>query len=299
MRAVRYDRFIGIDGLFVDEVPEPEPVSGSVVVQVFASGINPGSLSALRGAPYVPNRDVAGEVVALGDGADGVAVGDAVLGSVQDWLGHAERVAVPAVQLIHKPGPLSWDVAGCLHTTPLAGLAGVQAVAPRPGELVVVSGASGGVGFTSAQLARRAGAEVIGLAGPEALPWLRQQGITAVAYGEGQFDRIVAAAAGRPVDAVIDTVGGDYIALALALGVPRDRINTVVDYRGAQEIGVSARGTRDAGGASALAELADLAATGELLIPVSATFPLAEVQRAYRRVAEGHLLGRVVLHPQQ
>jgi NADPH2:quinone reductase len=299
VRAVRYDRFEGIDGLGVEQRPDPVAAPGEVVVRVLASGINPGSLSALRGAPYVPNRDLAGEVVALGDGVRHLAVGDPVLGSLQDWWAHAELVAVPAVQLAMKPAALSWEVAGSLYTGGLAALASVQAVRPEPGELVVVSGASGAVGLTAAQLARNAGATVIGLAGPDRVGWLEARGITAVTYGPGQDERVRTAAAGRTIDAFIDAAGAGSVALALDLGVATGRINTVVDFATAQQAGVSTRGTRDAGGTPALAELADLAASGTLEFPVAATFPLAEVQQAYRAVTARRLFGRVVLHPQQ
>lgn len=181
----------------------------------------------------------------------------------------------------------------------MAGLAGVKAVAPGAGEVVVVSGASGGVGLVSAQLARRAGATVIGLTGPDNAGWLWDRGITAVAYGEGQEERRRAAAQGQPIAAFIDAVGSGYIDLALALGVPQERINTLVDFQAARQHGAKTMGTREAGGTPALRELAGLAASGALDIPIAATYPLDRVQTAYRRVAERRTRGKVVLHPQE
>jgi NADPH:quinone reductase-like Zn-dependent oxidoreductase len=98
--------------------------------------------------------------------------------------------------------------------------------------------------------------------------------------------------------AFIDAVGRGYIDLALALNVPRERIDTVVDYRGAQDKGVKALGTTDAGGLPALSGLADLAASGDLHIPIAATYPLTAVQDAYRALASRKAHGRIVLHPQ-
>jgi len=296
---VRYDRFGGIEGLWIDDVPAPEPGGGQVVVRVEASCINPGSLSALHGAPYVPARDLAGTVVGVGpDGPEGIAVGDQVLGWVQDWAAHAELVALPARQTIPKPEELSWDVAGSLFVTPMAGLASIQAVAPQEAEVLVIAGASGGVGFTAAQLARRAGVTVIGIAGPASADRLRAHGIVAVSYGEGVADRIRAAADGR-IDAFIDAAGSGSVDLALSLGVDPHRINTVVDHQAAREKGVMARGTMDAGGTASLRELAALAAAGDLVVPIASTWPLAQVQDAYRELAGGRPAGRVVLHPQQ
>jgi NADPH2:quinone reductase len=298
MRVVRYDRFGGIAELWIDEAPVPEAGPGQVVVQVRASCINPGSLSALRGAAYVPARDLAGTVVAVGDGVHHIAVDDEVLGWLQDWSAHAEYAAVPAGQLIPKPRALPWDVAGSLFVTPMAGLAGVQAVAPQKGDVIVVAGASGGVGLTAVQLARRAGATVIGIASPANSDRLREFDAVPVAYGDDVVPDVRAASRGS-VDAFIDAFGSGYIDVALELGIPADRIATVVDYRAAQERGVTALGTMDAGGLPALTGLADLAGRGELRVPIAAGYPLAGVQDAYRSLAEEGPFGRVVLHPQE
>lgn len=298
MRIVRYDPTGGIEAITVEQAPAPEPGPGQVLVRVLASCINPGSLSALEGAPYVPGRDLAGEVAGLGPGTDAFRVGQAVLGFCQDWAAHAEFVAVPADQLVAKPAELDWDVAGSLYTTPMAGLGSVLAVAPGPGEVVVVAGASGGVGLVACQLARRRGATVIGLAGARHHDLLTGLGVTPVAYGEGQQDRIRDAAAGTPVSALLDCYGSGYVELALALGVPAARINTVADFSAARDHGVQTQGTREAGGTTALTDLAELAAHGELVIPIDSTFPLEEVIQAHHRVTEP-TTGRVVLHPQQ
>ncbi|WP_433606173.1 NADP-dependent oxidoreductase [Dactylosporangium sp. CA-139114] len=296
MKAVRYDRFTGIDGIYLAEVAEPVAGPGEVVVRVEAGVLNPGALPALHGSSYTPVRDLAGDVVAVGADVRGFTVGDPVLGRLQSWDAHAQLVAVPADQLVAKPHGLSWDVAGSLYTTPMAGLGAIRAVQPRPGETIVISGASGGVGFTAAQLALRAGATVIGLTSAAHADLLRRHGIEPVEYGDGERERIRSTA--DRVDAFIDAVGGGYIDLAIDLGVAVDRIDTVVDYRGAQEKGVKSLGTTDAGGLPALAELAALAAAGDLHIPIGATYPLTAVQDAYRALAERKTHGRIVLHPQ-
>jgi NADPH2:quinone reductase len=296
VKAVRYDRFSGIDGIYLADLPDPVAGPGEVVVRVEAGALNPGALPALHGSSYTPGRDLAGEVVAVGADVLGFTVGDAVLGRLQSWDAHAQFVAVPAVQLVNKPQALSWDVAGALYTTPMAGLGAVRAVEPQPGETIVISGASGGVGFTAAQLALRAGATVIGLTSDVHFDLLRHHGIQPVLYGDGERERILATT--DRADAFIDTVGGGYIDLALGLGVPADRIDTVVDYRGAKEKGVKSLGTTDAGGLPALAELAALAATGDLNIPIAATYPLTAVRDAYQALADRKTHGRIVLHPQ-
>jgi NADPH2:quinone reductase len=298
MKAVRYDRFAGIDQLYLADVPEPVANPGEVLVRVEAGALNPGALPALNGSSYTPGRDLAGEVVAVGEGVLDFVAGNAVLGWLHSWDAHAQLVAIPAAQLVNKPEALSWDVAGSLYTTPMAGLGAIKAVEPRPGETVVISGASGGVGFTAAQLAVRAGANVIGLTSAGHFDLLRRYGIEPIQYGEGEEERIRPATEQHRVHAFIDTVGGGYIDLALALGVPRERIDTVVDYRGAQEKGIKALGTTDAGGTPALSELAELAADGDLHIPIAATYPLTAVQDAYRALVNRKTHGRIVLHSQ-
>ena len=298
MRVVRYDHFDGIDRLWIDEAPVPDAAPGHAVVQIRAACLNPGSLSALHGAPFVPIRDLAGMVVDIGAGVHDLAVGHEVLGWLQDWSAHAELAAVPADQLIRKPTDLPWDVAGSLFVTPMAGSAAVHAVQPLAGEVVVVAGASGGVGLTAVQLSRRRGASVIGIVSRGNAGRLAEFGAVPVVHGDDVAAGIREAAP-NGVDAFVDAFGSGYIDLALELGVPRERIVTVVNYGAAQDRGVTAVGTMDAGGPAALVDLAGLAASGELRVPVVATYPLTQVQAAYRRLTENRPFGRVVLHPQE
>jgi NADPH:quinone reductase-like Zn-dependent oxidoreductase len=178
----------------------------------------------------------------------------------------------------------------------MAGYASVQAVAPQAGETVVVSAAAGGVGSVAVQLARRAGATVIGLAGEHNHDWLRRHEIIPVSYGDGQADRIREAARGR-VDAFIDTFGGGYVDLAIGLGVSPERINTIIDYESVQRLGVNAQGTHAIATAPLLAEIAGLVARGSVEIPLAGTFPLDRVRDAYRELAERHTRGKIALLP--
>ena len=160
---------------------------------------------------------------------------------------------------------------------------------------MVVSGAAGGVGSLAVQLARRAGATVIGLARPANHAWLAGHGVIPVAYGDGVADRI-RQAAGK-VDAFIDTFGADYVQLALDLGVEPSRIDTIVRFDAVAEHGVKAEGNAAGAGASTLAQLARLIADGQLEVPIAATYPLGQVREAYQRLASGHILGKIVLIP--
>jgi NADPH:quinone reductase-like Zn-dependent oxidoreductase len=305
MRAVQFDRYGGVDVLEVREVADPEAQPGRAVVAVKAAGINPGEASIREGRmherwpatfPAGEGSDLAGIVREVGSGVDAFDVGDEVLGWTEERASHAELVAVPAQQLAPKPPSLPWEVAGALFVAGMAATASVRAVAPRAGETVVVSAAAGGVGSIAAQLARRTGAAVIGLVGDHNHDWLRAHGIEPVTYGDGQARRLREAARGR-IDAFIDTFGGGYVELALGLGIPRERINTIADFRAAQRHGVQAQGTHAIATADLLAELARIVADGEVEIPIARTFPLDEVRDAYRELEQRHTRGKIVLVP--
>ncbi len=305
MRAVRFDEYGGVDVLEVREVDDPVAGPGRVLVAVKAAGINPGEMAIREGMlhdrfpatfPSGEGTDFAGVVQAVGDGVTAFTAGDEVLGWTEERGGQAELVAVPEGQLTAKPASLSWEVAGALFVVAMAGLAGVQAVAPQAGETVVVSAAAGGVGSVSGQLARRTGATVLGLAGEANHAWLREHDIVPVAYGDGQADRLRAAAP-NGIDAFIDTFGGGYVDLAIELGVAPQRINTIIDFEAVQRLGVQGIGTHAIGTAPLLAEMAALAADGELEIPIAKTYPLADVRAAFEQLAQRHTRGKIVLLP--
>ena len=314
MRAVRFDEYGGVDVLEVREVEDPVAGPGRVLVAVKAAGINPGEIAIREGRlqerwpatfPSGEGTDLAGIVQAVGDGVSAFAVGDEVLGWTEERASHAELVAVPAEQLTAKPPSVAWEVAGSLFVVGMAAYASVQAVALQAGETVAVSAAAGGVGSVAVQLARRAGATVIGLASEPNHDWLRRHEIIPVSYGEGQADRIREAAHGA-VDAFIDTFGGGYVELAIGLGVSPQRINTIIDYEAMQRLGVHGQGTHSIATAPLLAEIAGLVADGSVEIPIARTFPLDRVRDAYRELAQRRhprqdrtaaLSGRTVTRP--
>jgi NADPH:quinone reductase-like Zn-dependent oxidoreductase len=303
-KAVRYDNYGGVDVLNVVEVPRPVPGPGEVLVQVKAAGINPGEAKIRDGLlaerwpstfPSGQGSDLAGIVAETGPGVTGVAVGDEVIGYTDNRASQAEFVVVEAAHLTPKPAEVPWPVAGALFVAGATAYAAVRAVAPAKGDVLVVSGAGGGVGSIAVQLARRTGATVVGLASPVHHDWLTAHGAIPVSYGDDVAGRI-RQAAGK-VDAFIDTVGTGYVQLALDLGVAPDRIDTIADFAAIGRYGVKGDGNAAGASAAVLAELAALIADGELEIPIAATFPLAEVRDAYRRLAQGHAQGKIVLLP--
>ena len=304
-RAVRFDRYGGIDVLRVVEVDRPVPGPSQVLVQIKAAGINPGEAAIREGAfanrwpatfPSGQGSDLAGLVEEVGSAVKNVAVGDEIIGFTDNRASQAELVVVEADHLVHRPAHVSWEQAGALFVAGTTAYAAVRAVSLTAGDIVVVSGAAGGVGSIAVQLARNVGATVLGLASVANHAWLTDHGVIPIAHGDGVAERI-RAASGNGVDAFIDTFGGGYVELALGLGVAPDRIDTIIDFAAAAKHGVKTEGNSAAANAKVLAELAGLIDAGRLEIPIAKVYRLADVREAYQDLARRHTRGKIVLVP--
>ncbi|MCW2661028.1 MAG: putative oxidoreductase [Mycobacterium sp.] len=304
-RAVRFDRYGDRDVLYVADVDTPSPGPGEVVVEVRAAGINPGEAAIRTGAmqdmfpatfPSGEGSDLAGVVTAIGPGVTEFSVGDEVLGFSFRRSSHATHTAVPVNQLIPKPPQLSWEVAGSLYVVGATAYAAVRAVDPKPGETVAVSAAAGGVGVLTVQLLLLRKARVLGIAGPGNADWLRAHGVTPVAYGDGLADRLREAAPDG-IDAFIDLFGPDYVQLAVDLGVAPERIDTVISFEKAGEVGAKTEGSVDASTPEVLAEIANLIASGTIDFEVAGTYPLDRVADAFEELERRHTRGKIVLLP--
>lgn len=304
-RAVRFDRYGGRDVLYVADVEMPSPGPGEVVVEVRAAGINPGEAAIRTGAlhdmfpatfPSGEGSDLAGVVTAAGPGVTEFSVGDEVLGFSFRRSSHATHTAVPADQLIRKPPQMNWETAGSLYVVGVTAYAAVRAVDPQPGETVAVSAAAGGVGGLVVQLLALRNARVLGIAGPANFAWLRAHGVTPVAYGGGLADRLREAAP-NGIDAFIDLFGPEYVQLAVDLGVAPERIDTIIAFQKAGEVGAKTEGSADASTTEVLAEMADLIVTGAIDFEVAAAYPLDRVADAYEELEKRHTRGKIVLLP--
>src|SRR5665213_498965 len=304
-RAVRFDHYGDRDVLYIADVEIPVPPAGEVVVEVRAAAINPGEATIRNGAlekmfpatfPSGEGSDLAGVVSSIGDGVTEFAVGDDVLGWSWRRSSHAEYVAAPLPQLIAKPAALSWEVAGSLYVVACTAYAAVRAVGAGPGDTVAVSAAAGGVGSVVVQLLRTKQATVLGIASPGNHDWLTAQGATPFAYGDGLADRLKAAAP-NGIDAFIDLFGPEYVQLAVDLGVAPDRIETIISRAKAQEVGAKTEGSGDASTTAVLSEMAALVASGQIEIPIAATYPLEKVRDAFAELEERHTHGKIVLIP--
>jgi NADPH:quinone reductase-like Zn-dependent oxidoreductase len=296
----------GISGLVYEDAPDPTPALGDVLVQVAACGITHTELDwplwrCRSGHPVtarIPGHEVSGVVTALGYGTAGVAVGDEVFGLIDPLRGGgaAEYIAIDARDVAPKPQTIDHVHAAAV---PRAGLTSWQALFDHGqltrGQTVVVHGAGGAVGSTAVQLARWAGARVIGTGRSHSRSLVLDLGADAfVALDEATLEDEVG-----DCDLVFDTVGGEVLARSEALlkaggalvsvsvggppAVSRDDIRTVVFIQYPSR--------------SQLIELARLVDNGQLRPQVGAVYPLIDVRTAFSAKASGGIPGRVVLQP--
>ncbi|MBY8863047.1 NADP-dependent oxidoreductase [Nocardia sp. CA2R105] len=305
-RAVIYETFGGPEVLELREVPEPHAGPGEVRVRVTAAGLNPMDWliaaqpeAAAQFGITVPagfGYDFAGVVDEVGDSATGFAVGDRVYGGAMGRAA-ADLVVVDtragaAEGLWHTPEGISDEVAATLPVAGMTAAAALTAIDLRSGDTVLIGGAAGGVGVFAVQLAKLAGARVLGTASEGTFEFLRGFGAEPVTYGPGLADR-VRAAAPEGVTAATDLFGTETAETALALGVPPERISTVA--AGPNPPG----GARATGGMNAgpddMTRISDAILAGTLTVPIAATFPIEKIRDAVTMQAGRHVHGKIVI----
>lgn len=303
-RAVRLDAFGGPDVLEVRDVPVPLVGPGQIRVRVTAAGLNPmdwimtaDTETAARfglGLPSGFGTDYAGVVDDVGDGVSGFAPGDRVFGgalsrAMADFVVIDLAAPAAANEARHTPDGVDDRTAATLAIAGRTACAALAVVEPGPGDTVLVGGAAGGVGVFAVQLARIAGARVVGTASDASAGFLRDLGAEPVAYGDGLADRVRALVPGG-FTAAVDLHGTETVDVARALGVPDGRIVTIA----AQVDGVAAANGADPA-PEALDDLARRVAAGEVRVPLAASFPIAEIRRAVELQAGRHVHGKVVV----
>jgi NADPH:quinone reductase-like Zn-dependent oxidoreductase len=301
-RVVRLDSFGGPEVLNLREVPAPQAGPGEVRVRVAAAGLNPmdwimtaDAGTAARFGLSLPagfGTDYAGVVDQVGDGVTGFAPGMRVFGgalsrAVADFVVVDAAGDLAANEAHGTPDGVDDRTAATLAIAGRTAAAALAVVNPGPGDTVLIGGAAGGVGVIAVQLARLAGARVIGTGSATSSDFLRGLGAEPVAYGDGLADRVRALG---PVTAAIDLHGTETVHAARELGVPDGRICTIA----AQVDGITpANGASAAPGA--LEEVARLVAVGQLRVPIAASFPIEQIRTAVELQAGRHVHGKVVI----
>jgi NADPH:quinone reductase-like Zn-dependent oxidoreductase len=301
-RAVIRESFGGPETLEVRDVAEPHAGPGEVRVRVSAAGLNPSDWKAAASAeaakrfgitlPAGYGNDYAGVVDEVGDGVTGFAAGDRVFGGARAAAVADYAVVRPGKDpLLHTPDGVDDITASTLVVAGRTADAVVSVIGVHAGDTVLIGGAGGGVGVFAVQLARRAGARVIGTASEEASGFLRELGAEPVTYGAGLSGR-VRALAPQGVTAAADLVGTETAQAALELGVAPGRIATIAAASPLD--GVRATGGRDAT-PGALERIAAAIAAGEFAVPIAATFPIEQARAAVELQRAGHVRGKVVI----
>lgn len=301
-RAVFYDRIGSPEVLRVGAAAIPTPAAGRALLAVRAAGINPYDLKVVTGAaprdtpfPRGIGSDVCGEVVAVGEAAvydDGspFEVGHRVFGWGLNTM--RERLVVRASSIARVPDAVSDETAAALVTPVLAAHAAWISVPVDRDDVVVVSGAAGTIGHVITQWAIATGARVLATAAPGDLDDLRGRGATALPYGDGVAQRILAELGDARPTALFDVGGRSILPEIAALGIPADRIATLAGEEAATRFGATAPDT-SVRSVAPLLDAAHQVAAGTLDFPVAATHPLDDVVAAFEAVASG--VGKVVL----
>lgn len=316
MRAAVYDEYGLPDVVRVEELPEPEPGEGQVVVEVAATSINLSDWECLRGRPLyarigglrTPARrtlgsDIAGRVAAVGPGVTGFAVGDEVYGdNLALKSGFAEFAVAPASALAHKPEALSFVQASALPQAAAIATQGTMRV--QSGQRVLINGAGGGSGSFAIQLAKQAGAHVTGVDNARKLDFMRSLGADeAVDYEQEDFSRLPS------FDHVLDLVAHRSVFAYRRALAPRGRYRCVggsvptllrvltagalVGALSGRSIGVLA--VKE--GPEHFQQLAEQCAAGAVQIHIDRTFGLDDIAAALTHVGAGRALGKVVVCP--
>lgn len=295
--------FGGLDVLAFEATDVLQPGPDEVTIEVRAAGMNPADFKHIRtgdpGTLPIPiGYEVAGVVTEVGQDVRNTAVGDEVL-AFRIRGGYASSVTVPARDVFVKPPGLGFPEAANLLLAGTTAADMLRITGVRPGETVLVHGASGAVGVSVVQQARLLGARVIGTSSDGNVGLLDRFGAEPVAYGDGLEQR-VRALAPEGVDVALDTVGTDE-AVEVSLRVLKDatRVATTAAQHRAAEAGLMlVRGEEStAYRDSVRAELIALAADGKLIVPVARTFPLSAAIEALELLKGGHPGGKLALVP--
>jgi NADPH:quinone reductase-like Zn-dependent oxidoreductase len=307
MKAVRIrepEGLEGIDGLVYEDAPDPQPAIGDALVEVRAGSFTPTELTwplrtdraGHKREALIPAHEGSGVVVGLGYGTAGVSVGDEVYGLIDGYRDGwaAQYVAIEARSLAPKPATVDFIEAAAI---PQAGLTSWQALFDHghlePGQTVMIHGAGGGVGSTGVQLARWAGAHVIGTGRSNA----RQRVLELGAEDFVDLEQDGWEAAADPVDLVYDTVGGDVLARSPAVVKPGGALVSVMAPLQTDRDDIRiVHFVRDPSGAQ-LREITRLVDQGTLSPQVGAVYPLAQAREAFMAKSTRHIPGKVVLTP--
>jgi len=301
LKAVQLHAYGGVDQLFFEDVPDPKPGAGELLIKVAATSLNPVDWKLRRGElkdamplklPAILGRDVAGTVVSLGSRTQGFQPGDRVMGLVN--RAYAEFLVAKPEDLTRIPDGLNTEDAAALPLVVLTGSQLIEdGVQPKPGQTVLITGAVGNVGRTAVYVARKHGMKVI--AGVKASQ--RKDAETLGAEQVVALDDDKGIASLGQVDAIADTVGHDVIQKLMPHIRPNGVLATVVGAPpGSQGKSFRVQQVWAHPDSKRLHELAEAVARGEFSIPVAKKMKLSQVREA-QTTAEAGGVSKILLIP--
>ncbi len=320
MKAIRVHQFGGPEVLRLEEVSDPQPAPGQVVVKVRAAGVNPveayirtGTYASKPNLPYTPGTDAAGVVSEVGPEVKRLRVGDRVYTTASKTGTYAERALCDESTVHLLPEHVSFEqgaAIGVPYGTAYRGL--FLRAQVKPAETILVHGASGGVGTAAVQLAHAIGVTIIGTAGSEqGMKLVREQGAQHALNhsAEGYLDELMKLTEGRGVDAIIEMLANKNLAKDLTVLAKKGRV-AVIGNRGSIEINPRDAMAREADirGVTLVntspeeyhlihAALGAGLENGSLKPVIGKRIPLAEAARAHETIMGSGTLGKIVLIP--
>ncbi|MGJ7031390.1 NADP-dependent oxidoreductase [Niabella hirudinis] len=306
MKAIVLEQFGNIDNLQFKEVPIPQPGMGEILVKVIFAAVNPYDQKVIEvygrevgvQLPVIPGSELSGIVEATGEGVTRFAPGDAVCGNPGNFGGcYAQYTVVKAGDMAKKPGPVSFEVAAAI---PIAALTASKAIFDegglKPGEKILIHGASGAVGSMAVQLANAAGAFVIATGSGKNEQRIKELGAAVfIDYSVQDFTTMA-----KDIDLVLDTIGGKTQEDSFGVLKPGGRLISLVQPP-SEEIAaqhqVAAKMIFSGPNAERLEQIMQQVADGILKTTVEKVYVLSDAKEALRAMKGGHRTGKLLLNP--
>ncbi|WP_282085248.1 NADP-dependent oxidoreductase [Streptomyces tendae] len=299
MRAARFHAYGAVETLVVEQVPDPHPGPGEIRVRVAAAGVNPIDWKLRSGAlrqflpvelPAIPGRDAAGVVDEIGDGVQGVSVGDRVFGLGGVTGATAELVVLSA--WAHAPATWNDGQAAGAGLASVTAMRGLNALGSLAGRTLLIEGAAGGVGSAAVEIAVAQGATVIGTAGEHNHAFLSALGAVPTTYGPGLAQRLTTLAP-RGVDVVLDTAASGSLGDLVAIAGDTKRVATVADHVRGQRLGTHVVNAEN--DSALLAAAAELGGQGRYTPRIERAYPLERIADAHTHAERGRTRGKLVI----
>ncbi|MFE1836292.1 NADP-dependent oxidoreductase [Streptomyces sviceus] len=299
MRAARFHQYGAAESLVIEQAPDPHPGPGEIRVRVAAASVNPIDWKLRAGAlhqliplelPAIPGRDAAGVVDEIGDGVQGVSIGDRVFGLGGVTGATAELFILSA--WAHTPATWNDEQAAGAGLASVTAMGGLNALGSLAGRTLLVEGAAGGVGSAAVEIAVAQGATVIGTASERNHEFLTSLGAVPTTYGPGLAQRLTALAP-HGVDIALDTAASGSLDDLVAITGDPTRVATVADHAGGQRLGTHV--VNAVNDSTLLSAAAELGGQGRYTPRIEQAYPLKRIADAHEHAERGRTRGKIVI----